>query len=213
MSLAEEFPKRVDEIEREVGIADKDPSKPLLLRLLEQVKFGAPMSSNHASSFGGGPIAPPPRTEVVTFGSNNSSAFDDPMQPNSSFPDQNPDTFAKKDNSRKSKKDSKTKKSKAKKQAKNNADEMPAGSEMTKLDDLPSLGGPGQARGKFGGGRFGAVRQIEEEEDDGFNDFNFNDDVIGDSSNKFDNAEKYLQDHYQEESEGFKMSSDAKNKK
>ena len=79
MSLAEEFPKRVDEIEREVGIADKDPSKPLLLRLLEQVKFGAPMSSNHASSFGGGPIAPPPRTEVVTFGSNNSSAFDDPM--------------------------------------------------------------------------------------------------------------------------------------
>ena len=35
MSLSEDFPKRKEEIEREVGIADKDASKPLLLRLLE----------------------------------------------------------------------------------------------------------------------------------------------------------------------------------
>ena len=27
-------------MEREIGIADKDASKPLLLRLIEQVKFG-----------------------------------------------------------------------------------------------------------------------------------------------------------------------------
>ena len=35
MSLSEDFPKRKEEIEREIGIADKDASKPLLLRLLE----------------------------------------------------------------------------------------------------------------------------------------------------------------------------------
>lgn len=46
MSLSEDFPKRKDEIEREVGISDRDPSKPLLLRLIEQVKFGAPVSNS-----------------------------------------------------------------------------------------------------------------------------------------------------------------------
>lgn len=46
MSLSDDYPKRKDEIEREVGIGDKDPSKPILLRLLEQVKFGAPVNSN-----------------------------------------------------------------------------------------------------------------------------------------------------------------------
>ena len=46
MSLSDDFPKRKEEIEREVGIADKDASKPLLLRLIEQVKFGAPMGGN-----------------------------------------------------------------------------------------------------------------------------------------------------------------------
>ena len=38
------------EIEREVNISDKDASKPLLLRLVEQVKFGAPPISNQSVS-------------------------------------------------------------------------------------------------------------------------------------------------------------------
>ena len=40
MSLSQDFPKSKQEIEREIGITDKDASKPLLLRLIEQVKFG-----------------------------------------------------------------------------------------------------------------------------------------------------------------------------
>ena len=35
MSLQEDFPKSKQEIEREIGIADKDASKPLLLKLIE----------------------------------------------------------------------------------------------------------------------------------------------------------------------------------
>jgi hypothetical protein len=41
MSLSEDFPKRRQEMEREIGIVDKDQSKPLLLKLVEQIKFGA----------------------------------------------------------------------------------------------------------------------------------------------------------------------------
>ena len=40
MSLPD-FPKGKSEIEREIGMSDRDSSKPLLLRLIEQVKFGA----------------------------------------------------------------------------------------------------------------------------------------------------------------------------
>ena len=40
MSLPD-FPKGKNEIEREIGMSDRDTSKPLLLRLIEQVKFGA----------------------------------------------------------------------------------------------------------------------------------------------------------------------------
>ena len=51
MSLSQDFPKRKEEIEREIGIGDRDPSKPLLLRLLEQVKFGgAPMNNSQPST-------------------------------------------------------------------------------------------------------------------------------------------------------------------
>ena len=50
MSLSEDFPKAKREIEAEVGIADKDVSKPLLLRLIEQVKFGAPVTSSDPSA-------------------------------------------------------------------------------------------------------------------------------------------------------------------
>jgi hypothetical protein len=35
MSLSDDFPKQKEEIEREIGIADRDASKPLLLRLIE----------------------------------------------------------------------------------------------------------------------------------------------------------------------------------
>lgn len=45
----------------------------------------------------------------------------------------------------------------------------------------------------------------DDESNDGFDEFNMNDDVIGDSSNKLDNAEKYLQDYYREQNEGFKI--------
>ena len=40
MSLSQDFPKSKQEMEREIGISDRDASKPLLLRLIEQVKFG-----------------------------------------------------------------------------------------------------------------------------------------------------------------------------
>ena len=50
MSLSEDFSKSKLEIEREVNISDKDASKPLLLRLVEQVKFGAPPISNQSVS-------------------------------------------------------------------------------------------------------------------------------------------------------------------
>jgi len=40
MSLSEDFPKRRQDMEREIGITEKDQSKPLLLKLIEMVKFG-----------------------------------------------------------------------------------------------------------------------------------------------------------------------------
>jgi len=48
MSLSD-FQKSNQEMERELGIADRDASKPLLLRIIEQVKFGAPADSNQPS--------------------------------------------------------------------------------------------------------------------------------------------------------------------
>lgn len=40
MSLPEDFPKPRLTIEKEIGVTDKDQSKPLLLKLIEMVKFG-----------------------------------------------------------------------------------------------------------------------------------------------------------------------------
>lgn len=46
MSLSAQFPKTRWEMEREIGIADSgDTSKPLLLKLLEQVKYGEPVTT------------------------------------------------------------------------------------------------------------------------------------------------------------------------
>ena len=75
---------------------------------------------------------------------------------------------------------------------------------MTSLNDLPSLGGLGgklRPGNRFGGG-FG---DKEEEDDNGFDDFDFNEDHFGDSSNKFDDAERLVQDQLKEENEGFKI--------
>ena len=77
---------------------------------------------------------------------------------------------------------------------------------MTKLDDLPSLGGPAKGRGFGGFSDLKAVKQqAADDSGDGFDDFNLNEDAFGDSSNKFDNAEKHLKDFYQEENEGFRI--------
>lgn len=83
---------------------------------------------------------------------------------------------------------------------------------MAKLDDLPSLGGaPGGQKkfGRFGGGfnADGGKATFDDESNDGFDDFDLNEDAFGDSSNKFDDAEKHLKEFYQEEKEGFKVSS------
>jgi len=66
------------------------------------------------------------------------------------------------------------------------------GSSLTSLNDLPSLGGKKQAL-------------PVEEESNGFGDFDFGEDHIGDSGNKLSDAEKRLQDFYKEESEGFNV--------
>lgn len=80
---------------------------------------------------------------------------------------------------------------------------------MSNLADLPSLGGPAPALGGRGGvfsmGLDAEENLDDDESNDGFDEFNMNDDVIGDSSNKLDNAEKYLQDYYREQNEGFKI--------
>ena len=54
MSLSEDFPKQKEHIEREIGISDRDQSKPLLLRLLEQVKFGG---AGAGGTFGAGSLS------------------------------------------------------------------------------------------------------------------------------------------------------------
>ena len=63
MSLSEDFPKSRQEIEREIGLTDRDQSKPLLLKLVELIKFGGisqptqkqPDSAGKAPGFQGTP--------------------------------------------------------------------------------------------------------------------------------------------------------------
>ena len=95
------------------------------------------------------------KAEVITFGSNNmSSNFSEPKD--SISPETSPDPNTKKENSRKSKKD---KVKKNKKNADNKSKDKAApigGGDLTKLDDLPSLGGPPGRKPAGGGfGRFG----------------------------------------------------------
>ena len=100
-----------------------------------------------------------------------------------------PEPSTKKENQRKSK--AETKKDPAAK--KSQPDTKPKGNSMTSLNDLPSLGGKKQP-----------PPQVEEESN-GFGDFDFDQDHIGDSSNKLDDAEKRLQDFYKEDAEGFRV--------
>ena len=83
---------------------------------------------------------------------------------------------------------------------------------------MPSLGGAGKGGARGGFGRFGgfgdAEDPVDEESNDGFDDFDIvNEDAFGDSSNKFDDAEKHLKDFYKEENEGFKISAGKKGTK
>lgn len=95
-----------------------------------------------------------------------------------------------------SKKDAKNvKKPKAEKEKPKPQQADKKGSALTKLDDLPSLGGFGKKQ---------PAPKIEEDSN-GFNDFDFDDDQIGDSSNKLSDAEKKLSEFYKDEKEGFKV--------
>lgn len=76
---------------------------------------------------------------------------------------------------------------------------------MAKLDDLPSLGVPPKKANHFSS-------NIEKSGNDEFDDFNFDEDHLGDSSHKFDNAEKLVKDFYKENKEGFKLEDPKKNK-
>lgn len=60
------------------------------------------------------------------------------------------------------------------------------------MKDLPTLGGKKKP-------------MPVEEDSNGFGDFDFAEDHIGDSSNKLDDAEKRLQEFYKEESEGYRV--------
>lgn len=92
-----------------------------------------------------------------------------------------PEANTRKENSRKSKKD----KSQGGDKSKGKGGDI-AGSEMTKLDDLPSLGmGLGGKQAKIGSG-------FDKDDSGGFDDFDLEEDRFGDSSNKFDDAEKHL---------------------
>ena len=74
---------------------------------------------------------------------------------------------------------------------------------MTNLDDLPSLSNkPKSGFGGFVGNDFkagGGSATFDDESNDGFDDFDLNEDAFGDSSNKFDDAEKHLKDFYKEQ--------------
>ena len=60
MSLGSDAQKSRGQIEREIGIVDKDQSKPLLLLLIEQIKFGGGFSGNtqHQHSYSDQPSPP-----------------------------------------------------------------------------------------------------------------------------------------------------------
>ena len=145
MSLPD-FPKGKNEIEREIGMADRDTSKPLLLRLIEQVKFGAAAPSTQ--TFGSNPLRQG-STEVGSL----------------QAPEQNasPDPTTRKENTKNSKKDAKKKTDKTKKPVGKKEPPTPPNptGALTNLADLPGLGKPG------------AGPKSREEDSGGFDDFDF----------------------------------------
>ena len=104
-----------------------------------------------------------------------------------------PDPSTRKENSKKSKKD-KQKADKNKAKSKPKVDQDNSGSGMASLGDLPGFGKPNAQPVRF-----------KDEDSGGFDDFDFEEDVIGDSSNKFDDAEKHLRDFEQEQQTGYKF--------
>ena len=51
MSLSSSFPKYRDEIERDIGLSERgDNTKPLLLKIIEQVKYGGPVTVKKMSA-------------------------------------------------------------------------------------------------------------------------------------------------------------------
>lgn len=61
MSLTSSYPKQRWEIERELGVTDKDTSKPLLLKLIEAVKYGTSQDTGYQ----------PKKNEVDSFNGRN----------------------------------------------------------------------------------------------------------------------------------------------
>ena len=92
MSLSEDFPKPKGEIEREVGLGDRDASKPLLLRLLEQVKFGGGAPSTQ--TFGSNPL----QGNALRQGSTNTGTLQSSDQKSASPDMSSPDPSTKKEN-------------------------------------------------------------------------------------------------------------------
>ena len=100
MSLSADFPKSKQEMEREIGIGDKDASKPLLLRLIEQVKFGGPVGGGQpASAFGGSSFEPKKdKVDILSFGQNQTSFGGSPESDMNSPETSSPDPTSKKEN-------------------------------------------------------------------------------------------------------------------
>ena len=147
------FPKDRRTIEREIGMTDQDESKPLLLKLIEQIKFG---SVQPRDSIPGISISPNQDAYSVSppIAERKSSPLDT-FQANNDISKQSPEVSTRKMNSKNSKKDKQPAKEKKEKKTNQDNSKISGGSEMSHLADLPSLhhslGGPKRpAAGGFG---------------------------------------------------------------
>ena len=136
----------------------------------------------------------------MTFGSNQSSSNFNSMPPSAVNMDESPPKNKANKQAKTKKEKAAGKKTKKNKVAKEDPKTSAPSSDLTKLDDLPSLGGPTGGRARGGLGRFGGFDKgedaspMEEDSDGGFDDFDMNEHAFGDSSNKYDDAEKHLRD-------------------
>eukprot|EP00347_Sterkiella_histriomuscorum_P004528 403360119 len=215
MSISTGFPKTRTEMEREVGLSDRgDSSKPLLLKLIEQIKYGAGQGMV-ASAFGSSEYSQGFAKSAVS-----SQSMWNPNSQKEEFPDpfKKPDPFgtssleekenkpAKKDPKRKrtgdKKKNSKKDKNGDKqndKTGKSDSASKPAPASqqsLTKLDDLPSLGG-----------KKPVVQQKKDPYDFDLDDLeDDNDDKnMKKMDSKYSMAQKQLMDYEEEENKGYSM--------